>query len=186
MSENRNLEGTRVAILATDGFEQVELLDPRDDLDGAGARTEVIAPESGSIRGWDKTDWGKDVDVDRTINSVSVDDFDALVLPGGVLNPDQLRMNEDAVRFVRDFVASGKPVAAICHGPQMLIEARVVEGKRITSYPAIRRDLINAGAEWVDEEVCIDGNLITSRKPDDIPAFNRAMIENFRRAPETV
>lgn len=185
MSNEKRLDNVRVAILATHGFEQVELVDPREALDGAGATTHVVAPEGGSIKGWDSTDWGKDVSVDRTIDEVAVNEYDALLLPGGVLNPDKLRMDERAVRFIRQFVESGKPVAAICHGPQLLIEAAVVRGRRLTSYPAIKTDLQNGGADWVDEEVCIDGNLITSRKPDDIPAFNRAIVENFARQPQT-
>lgn len=178
------LDGIRVAILATNGFEQVELIEPRQALDDAGATTHVIAPEEGSIRGWDHTDWGDDVAVDRTVDAVSVEDYDALMLPGGVLNPDKLRMNQKAVAFVRDFFKSGKPVAAICHGPQMLIEAGVVKGQRLTSYPAVKTDLQNAGADWVDEEVVVEGNLITSRKPDDIPRFSEAMVEQFARVPQ--
>jgi protease I len=184
MQAERKLKDIRVAILATNGFEQVELIEPRAALDEAGAVTHVVAPENGSITGWDFTDWGDDVSVDSVVSGVSVDDYDALMLPGGVLNPDKLRMDEDAVRFVKRFVESGKPVAAICHGPQLLIEADIVRGRRMTSYPAIRTDLVNAGAEWVDEEIAIDGNLLTSRKPDDIPAFSSAMIEQFAREPQ--
>lgn len=177
----KQLQDTRIAILATHGFEQVELLEPRKALEEAGASTHIIAPDEGKIRGWDHTDWGQEVNVDRTVDAVSVEDYDALLLPGGVLNPDKLRMNKRAVTFVRDFFKSGKPVAAICHGPQMLIEAGVVKGHRLTSYPAVKTDLQNAGADWVDEEVVVEGNLITSRKPDDIPRFNDAMIEQFAR-----
>lgn len=178
------LENVRVAIIATHGFEQIELIDPRRALKEAGASTHIIAPEEGTIRGWDRTDWGNDLEVDRTVDAVSIEDYDALMIPGGVLNPDKLRMNSDAVEFVREFFKSGKPVAAICHGPQMLIEAGVVRGHRLTSYPAIKTDLHNAGADWVDEEVVVEGNLITSRSPEDIPAFSRTMIEEFTPLPE--
>lgn len=173
------LEGIRVAILATDGFEHVELTDPRRALDEAGAVTRVVSPESGSITGWDHTNWGDEVDVDATLEESNLDDYDALVLPGGVLNPDKLRMNEKAVSFVRSFFDDGKPVAAICHGPQIMIDAEVVRGRRMTSYPAIRKDLINAGAEWKDQAVVVDNGLITSRKPDDLTAFNEAVISEF-------
>lgn len=173
------LEGIRVAILATNGYEQVELTSPRQALEEAGAETAVVSPESGSITGWDHTDWGDDVDVDVTLDEAREEDFDALLLPGGVLNPDKLRMDDRAVRFVRSFFDAGKPVAAICHGPQTMIDAEVVEGRRMTSYPAIRWDLINAGADWVDQSVVVDDGLITSRKPDDLPAFNEAVVNEF-------
>jgi protease I len=175
----KHLEGIHVAIVATDGFEQVELTDPRKALEDAGAKTHVIAPESGTIRGWDHKDWGIDVDVDRTFKDASADDYDALFLPGGVLNPDQLRMNEQAVSFVRHFFENSKPVGSICHGPQTLINAGVVKGRRMTSYASIQKDLENAGANWVDQEVVVDNGLITSRNPDDIPAFNEAIINEF-------
>ncbi len=180
----KQLENIRVAILATNGVEQIELTEPRRALEDAGAKTHLIAPEEGSIRGWDRTDWGDDLDVDRMVDAASIEDYDALMLPGGVLNPDKLRMDSNAVAFVRDFFKSGKPVAAICHGPQMLIEAGVVRGHRLTSYPAIKTDLQNAGADWVDEEAVVEGNLITSRSPDDIPAFSRTMIEQFAQIPQ--
>ena len=176
------LEGLRVAILATDGFEQVELTEPRNALDEAGATTHVIAPKGGQIKAWDETDWGISVDVDATLDEATPQDYDALLLPGGVLNPDNLRTNEQAVSFARTFFDEDKPVAAICHGPQTLIEADVLRGRRMTSYAAIQTDLKNAGAEWVDEEVVIDGNLITSRKPDDLPAFNEAIAREFAKA----
>ncbi|WP_247235253.1 type 1 glutamine amidotransferase domain-containing protein [Telluribacter sp. SYSU D00476] len=174
------LKGKRVAILATDGFEQVELTDPRKALDEQGAETHIISPEKGTIKAWDMTNWGDSFEVDKSIDEVSADEYDALLLPGGVLNPDQLRTNQKAVQFVREFFQSGKPVAAICHGPQLLIEADVVRGRKLTSYPSVRTDLQNAGAEWVDAEVVTDHGLVTSRKPDDIPAFNRKMVEEFR------
>lgn len=175
-----NLHGKRIAILATDGFEQVELTEPRKALDEAGATTEVIAPKSGegsdTIRGWDTREWGDKVKVDKTLDQAKAQDYDALVLPGGVINPDHLRMEPKAVQFVKDFVATGRTVAAICHGPWMLIEAGVVRGKTMTSWPSIRTDLKNAGANVVDQEVVTDGQFITSRKPDDIPAFSKALI----------
>jgi protease I len=171
------LNGKRIAILATDGFEQAELIEPRKALEEAGAKTEVIAPKDGEIKGWNSKDWGKSVKVDKTLEAADPKDYDALVLPGGVMNPDKLRMDPAAVDFVRDFAETGKPVAAICHGPWTLIEAGVIKGKKLTSWPSLKTDITNAGANWVDEEVCIDGQFITSRKPDDIPAFNRATIE---------
>ncbi|HVN94428.1 MAG TPA: type 1 glutamine amidotransferase domain-containing protein [Terracidiphilus sp.] len=171
------LHGKKIAILATDGFEQAELLEPRKALEEAGAKTEVIAPRDGEIKGWDKREWGENVKVDKTLESAHVKDYDALILPGGVMNPDRLRMDPLAVDFVREFAQSGKTVAAICHGPWTLIEAGVVKGRHLTSWPSLRTDLNNAGGNWVDLEVCIDGPFITSRKPDDIPAFNRATIE---------
>lgn len=170
-----SLNGKRVALLATNGFEQVELTEPRSSLEGAGATCHVVAPEPGTIRAWDEDDWGITVDVDKTVDEVSVEAYDLLVLPGGVINPDHLRRHEPVVAFVRGFAESGKPVAAICHGPWTLIEAGVVEGRRMTSFSSIRTDLENAGADWVDQEVVVDGNLITSRKPDDLPAFNEAL-----------
>lgn len=172
-----NLAGKKIAILATDGFEQAELIQPRKELDHAGATTIVVSPKSGSIKGWNHTEWGETVNVDKTLDQVSPEEFDALVLPGGVMNPDHLRMEPDAVEFVRNFAETGKPIAAICHGPWMLVEAGVVQGKTVTSWPSVRTDLINAGAKWVDEEVVSDGQFITSRKPDDIPAFNRRLID---------
>ena len=174
---NSNLKGKKIALLATDGFEQSELLDPRKALDEAGAETVLISLKSGEIKGWNHTDWGQSIKVDRTPDGVNPREFDALVLPGGVMNPDKLRMESKAVGFVRQFAISGKPLAAICHGPWLLAEAGLVSGKTVTSWPSIRTDLINAGANWVDQEVATDGQFITSRKPDDIPAFSQAIIE---------
>jgi protease I len=171
------LNGKKIAILATDGFEQAELIEPRKALEEAGAETDVIAPQGGEIKGWDSKDWGEKVKVDKTLEAARVEDYDALVLPGGVMNPDRLRMDPLAVDFVRKFAESGKTVAAICHGPWTLIEAGVIRGRKLTSWPSLKTDIKNAGANWVDQEVCIDGQFITSRKPDDIPAFNRATIE---------
>lgn len=179
MNENERLNGKRIAILATEGVEQSELERPREALDEAGAETELISLKSGEIRAWDEDDFGDSFDVDETINDVSADDYDALLLPGGVMNPDKLRMEPKVVEFVRAFFAAGKPVAAICHGPQVLIDADVVRGRKMTSYPSVKKDLMNAGANWVDQEVVVDNGLVTSRKPDDIPAFNAKMIEEF-------
>jgi protease I len=177
-----SLHGKKVAILATDGFEQVELTEPKKALEEAGATTEVISPKSGQIKGWKFTEWGDKVKVDKTLDQAKAQDYDALLLPGGVINPDHLRMEAKAVAFVKDFVATGRTVAAICHGPWTLIEAGVVKGKTMTSWPSLRTDLKNAGANVVDQEVATDGQFITSRKPDDIPAFNRALIERLSGA----
>lgn len=171
----------RVMILATDGFEQSELTGPKERLEQAGFDTVVVAPKDGEIKGWQHTDWGDPVKVDLTLDEAEAADFDALLLPGGQMNPDKLRMEEKAVRIAKEFVAAGKPVAAICHGPWLLVEADVVEGKTVTSWPSIRTDLKNAGANVVDQEVAQDGNLITSRKPDDIPAFSEALIKVLQK-----
>jgi protease I len=172
-----SLKGKKVAILATNGFEQVELTDPRKNLENAGATVEVLSIKSGEIKGWNHTDWGKTVKVDGVVKDAKPEDYDSLVLPGGQMNPDTLRMDKDAVAFIKGFVETGKPVAAICHGPWTLIEAGHVKGKTITSWPSLRTDLTNAGAHWVDKGVVRDGNIITSRKPDDIPAFSKTLIE---------
>jgi protease I len=176
------LIGKKVAILATDGFEQSELLEPRKALDEAGATTQVVSPAGNKVKGWNHKDWGKEVSVDVALDSAKPEDFDALLLPGGVMNPDQLRMNPQAVEFVKHFADAGKPVAAICHGPWTLLEAGAVRGRTLTSWPSLKTDLKNAGATWVDKEVVTDGGIVTSRKPDDIPAFNRAMIRLFAEA----
>jgi protease I len=173
------LSGFRVAILATDGFEQSELREPRKALDAAGAVTEVISPKNGDIRGWNHQEWGDSVRVDQAVRNADPKEYDALVLPGGVMNPDALRMQSQAVSFVRSFFEAGKPVAAICHGPWTIIETGAAKGHRMTSWPSLRTDITNAGGEWVDQEVVVDGNLVTSRKPDDLPAFNREMIALF-------
>jgi protease I len=179
MTAQRKLPGKRVAILATDGVEQVELTEPKQALDDAGAQTVVISPKSRTIKGWQHDHWGDEIPVDRPLESARADDFDALMLPGGVLNADTLRMDESAVQFVRRFFEAGKPVAAICHAPWMLVEADVVRGRTLTSWPSLRTDLRNAGGDWVDREVVTDQGMVTSRKPDDIPAFNRKMLEEF-------
>lgn len=176
----KDLSNTRVAILVADGFEQKELIEPRKALDEAGARTQIVSPVKGEVEGWNHYDKGEKFPVDVPLEQANSNDFDALLLPGGVANPDQLRMNPKAVAFVKSFFDAGKPVAVICHGPWTLVEADVVRGRTITSWPSIKTDLINAGAEWVDEEVVVDNGLVSSRKPDDIPAFNRKMIEEFR------
>lgn len=173
------LSGKTIAILATEGFEQVELEHPRDALQRAGATTHLISPETSRVRAWDEENWGDTFDVDVTLAEARVDDYDGLLLPGGVLNPDQLRMEKEAMDFIRAFFEKGKPVAAICHGPQLLIEADVVRGRRLTSYPSVKRDLMNAGAEWVDQPVVVDNGLVTSRTPDDLPDFIAKMLEEF-------
>ncbi len=169
-----------IMILATDGFEQSELEQPVKLLQEAGFQTLVVSPKEGEIRGWDGGDWGLPVTVDRPLADANADDYAALVLPGGQMNPDILRMEDKAIQLVRDFHDAGKPVAAICHGPWLLAEADVIDGKRVTSWPSIRTDLANAGAEVEDAEVVVDGNLITSRNPDDIPAFSDALIKTLR------
>jgi protease I len=173
------LKGKRVAIVATNMVEQVELLEPRKALDEAGAKTDLISIKPGEIQGFNHYDKADKIPVDRTIEEVSADEYDALLLPGGVGNPDTLRTDENVVSFVRDFFEQGKPVAAICHGPWTLVEAGAVRGRTLTSWPSVQTDIRNAGGNWVDEEVHVDQGLITSRKPDDIPAFNAKMIEEF-------
>jgi protease I len=173
------LWGKKVAILATDGFEQVELTKPRAALDEAGARTTVVSIKPGKIQGMNHADKGDTVAVDRTLDEAKPEDFDALMIPGGLMNPDTLRSSEEALEFVRHFFREGKPVAAICHAPWVLIDASVIRGRTVTSWPAIKTDIRNAGAHWVDKEVVVDNGLVTSRRPDDIPAFNKKMIEEF-------
>jgi len=172
-----NLKGKHVAIVATDGFEQSELTQPLDALRAAGAQVDVVSPKDGAIQGMQHHDKGDKIKVDRTLGSVKPDDYDALVLPGGVANPDALRIDAQAVKFVQHFVDAGKPIAAICHGPWTLIETGGVTGKKMTSWPSLRSDLRNAGAEWIDDKVVRDGLLVTSRKPDDLPAFCKEVID---------
>jgi protease I len=181
-----NLNGLKVAILVTDGFEQVELTEPRKALDQAGARTQIVSPKDGQVRGWKFTDWGENLPVDVKLDGAKAEDFDALLLPGGVMNPDELRTLPKAVAFAKAFLDAGKPVASICHGPWTIIETGAVRGRRLTSWPSLKTDLRNAGADWVDQEVVVDRNLVTSRKPDDLPAFNPKMIELFREARSAV
>lgn len=171
------IDNSRIAILATNGFEQSELTEPKKQLEAEGATVVVVSPETGKIRGWSGDDWGESVDVDMPLAEARVNDFDALVLPGGQINPDVLRVNSDAVTFIRAFFDSGKTLAAICHAPWLLIEAGVVEGREMTSYKSIKTDLVNAGAEWVDREVVCDKALITSRSPEDLDAFCAKIVE---------
>lgn len=174
-----DLIGKRVAILATDGVEAVELIDPRNALDKAGAKTLVVSPNEDKIRSWEHGNWSDDVPIDLPLAKSSPDDFDALFLPGGVINADRLRTDVQAVQFVRRFFETGKPVAAICHAPWILIEANVVRNRTLTSWPSLQTDLRNAGADWVDRDVVTDVGLVTSRKPADIPAFTKKVIEEF-------
>ncbi|MFD2828070.1 type 1 glutamine amidotransferase domain-containing protein [Leeuwenhoekiella polynyae] len=169
----------KVAILATNGFEEVELTSPLEAMKKEGFEVHIVSEESGKIKAWASTDWGKEYDVDKTLSEVSAKEYNALVLPGGVINPDKLRRNEDALVFIRDFFKQHKPVAAICHAPQLLISADVVKGRTLTSFNSIKKDLQNAGALWVDKEVVVDEALVTSRNPDDLPAFNAKVIEEI-------
>ena len=170
----------RIAIIATDGFEESELKSPKEAMEKEGFTVDIVSENSGSIKAWADGNWGKEYTVDKTIDSVNADQYNALVLPGGVINPDKLRRNENALSFVRDFFKQKKPVAAICHGPQVLISADVVKGRKLTSFNSIKDDLVNAGAEWVDEEVVVDEGFVTSRNPDDLPAFNSKLIEEIK------
>jgi protease I len=174
-----SLSGLKVAILATDGFEQSELTEPLKALKEAGAKTQVVSPKTGKIRGWNHKEWGQEIGVDQELKSASAEDYDALVLPGGVMNPDSLRMEPKAVAFVKSFFDAGKPVAAICHGPWTVVESGAAKGHKMTSWPSLKTDIKNAGGEWVDQEVVVDHNLVTSRKPDDLPAFNRELLKMF-------
>ncbi|WP_267358811.1 MULTISPECIES: type 1 glutamine amidotransferase domain-containing protein [unclassified Methylobacterium] len=176
------LNGLKVAILITDGFEQVEMTEPRKALDQAGAETRIVSPKDGAVKAWKFTEWGDQFPVDVPLNKARPDEYDALLLPGGVINPDTLRAIPEAVAFAKSFFDEGKPVASICHGPWTIIEAGAARGRRLTSWPSLQTDLRNAGADWVDEQAVVDGNLVTSRKPDDIPAFNRAVITLFAGA----
>ena len=182
MTEQK-LSGKKVAILVADGFEQVELTEPREALEKAGATAQIVSPAKRHVKGWKLTDWGDEFDVDVALAKARPEDYDALLLPGGVMNPDTLRGDEDAVRFIKHFVASAKPIAAICHGPWTLIEAGAVAGRTMTSYSSIKTDLKNAGAHWVDEAVVVDRGLVTSRNPGDLKAFNAKMIEEFAEGP---
>ncbi|MCR0984931.1 type 1 glutamine amidotransferase domain-containing protein [Roseomonas populi] len=179
---NDSLDGLKVAILVTDGFEQVEMTEPRKALDAAGARTSIVSPKDGRVRAWNLTEWGDEFPVDVPLAQARPEDFDAILLPGGVINPDTLRMNESAVLFAQSFLDGGKPVATICHGPWTLTETGKLRGRRLAAWPSLQTDLENAGADWVDQAAVVDGNLVSSRKPDDIPAFNREMVGLFGRA----
>jgi protease I len=176
-----DLSGLRVAILIDDGFEEVEMVAPRKALDQAGAETSIVSPQDQRVRAWNMTKWSSRYPVDVAIEAALPKDFDALLLPGGVMNPDRLRLQPEAVAFVKAFFDAGKPVGVICHGPWTVIEAGAAKGRRIASWPSLKTDLRNAGAEWVDEEVVVDGNLVSSRMPEDIPAFNKAIIEVLSR-----
>lgn len=176
---DRTLNGKRVAILVENGFEQVEMTEPRKALDAAGAQTQIVSPEKGEVKGWQHTQWGDSFPVDVPLENADPNRYDALLLPGGVMNPDKLRMNPQAVQFVKAFFDAGKPIAAICHGPWTLVEAGVVRGRTLTSWPSLKTDIRNAGGNWVDQQVVADNGLVTSRKPDDIPAFNQKMIAEF-------
>jgi protease I len=175
----QELNGKKIAILVENGFEQVEMTKPREALDASGAQTVLISPQKDKVQGWNHFDKGDEFPVDQSLDNANPNDYDGLVLPGGVANPDQLRTNKQAVQFVKSFFEAGKPVAAICHGLWTLIEAEVVKGRTLTSWPSLQTDLKNAGANWVDREVVVDNGLITSRNPDDLPAFINKAIEEF-------
>ncbi len=174
------LKDVKIAILATDGFEESELIEPMKALEKEGAEVHIVSPDGGKIKGWKNGNWSDEIAVNSRVDQVSSSDFDGLLIPGGVINPDKLRTDIGAVQLVRDFFKDHKPVAAICHGPQMLIEAGVTNGRTLTSYPSIRKDLENSGANWIDEEVVTDQGLVTSRSPKDLPAFNKKIVEEFR------
>jgi len=175
----QNLNGKKVAILVEDGFEQVELTSPKQALEQAGAKTQIVSPKRDKVKGWEHTKWGQEFPVDVPIEQANASNYDALLLPGGVMNPDKLRTNQQAVQFVRSFFEQGKPVASICHGPWTLVEADVLKGRKLTSYPSIKTDVKNAGGNWVDQEVVVDQGLVTSRSPDDLPAFNQKLVEEI-------
>lgn len=175
-----SLTGKKVAILTENGFEEVELTSPKKALEEAGATVDIVSPQQQKVKAWDKDHWSIELPVDVQINNANADDYDALLLPGGVMNPDKLRMNQKAVEFAQQFIDEGKPIAAICHGPQLLIETGFVKGKTMTSYPSLRTDLENAGANWQDKEVIVDNGFVTSRSPKDLDAFNKKMVEEFK------
>jgi protease I len=181
----QKLQGKKIAILATDGFEQVELTEPKKAFEEAGATVHVISVKPGQIKGWKQTDWGDNTKVDKVLGEAKPTDYDGLVLPGGQINPDKLRIEPKAVAFVTEFFNSGKPIGAICHGPWLLVEANVLKHRTLTSWPSVRTDIRNAGGHWVDEPVVTDQNLTTSRKPDDLPAFNERLIREFSKVKST-
>ncbi|HET6769295.1 MAG TPA: type 1 glutamine amidotransferase domain-containing protein [Chitinophagaceae bacterium] len=174
------LTGKKVAILTENGFEEVELTSPKKALEVAGAEVEIVSPQKEKVKAWSHDHWSIEIPVDVNVNDADPNDYDALMVPGGVLNPDKMRMNENCVRFAQHFLEAGKPVAAICHGPQLLIETGLIDGRNMTSYPSIKTDLINAGASWIDREVVVDSGLVTSRSPQDLDAFNKKMIEEIK------
>jgi protease I len=176
------LQGKTIAILATDGVEQVELTKPKKALEDAGAKTEVVSPADKKLKGWNIKEWGEEIKVDVPLKSADPSKYDALLLPGGVMNPDKLRMEPEAVKFAKSFFDEGRPVAAICHGPWMLVETGAAKGRTLTSWPSLKTDIQNAGGTWVDEQVVVSNGVVTSRNPDDIPAFSREMIELFSKA----
>lgn len=176
---NDTLNDIKVAILVANGFEQSEMTEPKKALEEAGAEVSIISPEDKIVKGWKHTEWGNEFNIDVPLKQAKAEDYDALLLPGGVMNPDKLRTLPEAIQFVNQMYEAGKPIAAICHGPWILINAAAIASRKLTSWPSIKLDLVNAGANWIDEEVVRDGKLVTSRKPDDIPAFNKAMIELF-------
>jgi protease I len=179
------LKGKTVAILTENGFEEVELTSPKKALEEAGATVHIISPQKEKVKGWNHDHWSIELPVDKNISNARINDYDALILPGGVLNPDQLRQNKEAVEFAKDFLETGKPIAAICHGPQLLIETGLLEGRALTSYPSVQTDLKNAGANWHDKEVIVDNGLVTSRSPKDLEAFNKKMIEEIAEGVHT-
>jgi protease I len=180
------LRSKRIAALVDNGFEQSELVEPKKALEAAGAKVDIVSPQNAKVKGWQHIKWGDEFTVDRKLDDANAAEYDALLLPGGVMNPDKLRANTRAVQFVKAFVDTGRPIAAICHGPWTLIEAGAVKGRKMTSWPSLATDLRNAGANWVDQECVVDNGLVTSRKPDDIPAFNKKMIEEFAEGPHRV
>jgi len=174
------LSGKKVAILTENGFEEVELTSPKKELEAAGAKVDIVSPQRDKVKAWNHDHWTIELPVDVNIEQANADDYDALMLPGGVLNPDKLRTNEKSVEFAQQFLEQGKPVAAICHGPQLLIETGMIDGRNMTSYPSVKTDIENAGANWADREVIVDNGLVTSRSPKDLPAFNKKMIEEIK------
>jgi deglycase len=176
----KNLKEKRVAIITENGFEEVELTSPKKVMEDAGIKVDVISPQKNKVKAWDKDHWSIEIPVDVDITDANADDYDALMIPGGVMNPDKMRTNEDCVQFAKDFLESGKPVGAICHGPQLLIETGLLNGRKMTSYPSLKTDLINAGVNWKDEEVIVDNGLVTSRSPKDLEAFNKKLLEEIK------
>jgi len=176
----KNLKSKRVAIITENGFEEVELTSPKKAMEDAGIKVDIVSPQATKVKAWDHDHWSIEIPVDVNISDANADDYDALMIPGGVMNPDKMRMNEDCVQFAKDFLDSGKPVAAICHGPQLLIETGLLDGREMTSYPSLKTDLINAGVNWKDKEVVVDNGLVTSRSPKDLEAFNKKLLEEIK------